>query len=97
MPPTPRARTAAEMMSKLKLQAAASVTPVRAMSYVRAERREAQPVPPMPRPRTAAEMMSRLKLQAAASVTPVRAMSCVRAEQREAASAAQAEGEQRPR
>ena len=31
----------AEMMSKLKLQAAASVTPVRAMSCVRAEQREA--------------------------------------------------------
>ena len=41
MPPKPRARTAAEMMSKLKLQAAASVTPVRAMSCVRAEQREA--------------------------------------------------------
>ena len=32
---------AALMMSKLKLQAAASVTPVRAMSCVRAEQREA--------------------------------------------------------
>ena len=30
-----------EMMSKLKLQAAASATPVRAMSCVRAEQREA--------------------------------------------------------
>ena len=43
------------------------------------------------------EMMSKLKLQAAVSATPIRAMSCVCAEQREAASAAQAEGEQRPR
>jgi hypothetical protein len=93
VPPKPRARTAAEMMSKLKLQAGASVTPVRAMSCVRAEQRERGPVPPKPRARTAAEIMSKLKLQAAASVTPVRAMSCVRAEQREAASAAQAEGE----
>ena len=41
MPPKPMARTAAEMMSRLKLQAAASVTPVRAMSCVRAEQREA--------------------------------------------------------
>ena len=40
MPPKPRARTAAEMMSKLKLQAAASVTPVRAISCVRAEQYE---------------------------------------------------------
>ena len=37
----PRARTAAEMMSELKLQAAASVTPVRAMSCTRVEQREA--------------------------------------------------------
>ena len=35
-----RARTAAEMMSELKLHVAASVTPVRAMSCVRAEQRE---------------------------------------------------------
>ena len=87
MPPKPRARTAAEMMSRLKLQAAASVTPVRAMSCVRAE----QPVSPKPRARTAAEMMSELKLHVAASVTPVRlivrAMSCMRAEYREAACA----------
>ena len=41
MPPKPRARTAAEMMSKLKLKAAASVTPVRAMSCVRDEQCEA--------------------------------------------------------
>ena len=41
MPPKPRARTATEMLSELKLQAAASVTPVRAMSCVRAEQREA--------------------------------------------------------
>ena len=87
MPPKPRARTAAEMMSRLKLQAVASVTPVRAMSCVRAE----QPVSPKPRARTAAEMMSELKLHVAASVTPVRlivrAMSCMCAEYREAACA----------
>ena len=45
MPPKPRARTADEMMSELKLQVAASVTPVRlivrAMSSMRAEYREA--------------------------------------------------------
>ena len=41
MPPKPRARTAAEVMSELKLQSAASVTPVRAMSCVRDEQREA--------------------------------------------------------
>ena len=41
MPPKPRSRTAAKMMSKLKLQAAESVTPVKAMSCMRAERREA--------------------------------------------------------
>ena len=41
MPLKPKARVAAEIMSKLKLQAAASVTPVKAMSCVRAERREA--------------------------------------------------------
>ena len=35
-----QARTAAEMMRKLKLQAAANVTPVRAMSCTRAEQRE---------------------------------------------------------
>ena len=43
LPPTPRARTArkaAEMMSELKLQAAASVKPVRAMSCTRAEQGE---------------------------------------------------------
>ena len=37
----PRARTAAEMMSELRLQAAASVMPVRAMSCTRTEQREA--------------------------------------------------------
>ena len=92
MLPKPRARTAAEMMSELKLQAAASVTPVRAMSCVCAEQREAASAA-QARARTAAEMMSELKLHVAASVTPVRAMSCVRAEQHEAASAAQAKGE----
>ena len=40
MPPKPRARTAAEMMSKLKLQAAESVTPVRAMGCSGAKRCE---------------------------------------------------------
>ena len=79
MPPKPKARTAAEIMSKLKLPAAASVTPVRAMSCVLAERREAASAA-QAKARTAAEIMSKLKLQAAASV-------------REAASAAQAEGE----
>jgi hypothetical protein len=39
--PKPRARTAAEMMIELKLQAAASVKPVRAMSCMCAEQREA--------------------------------------------------------
>ena len=39
MPPKPRARTAAEMMIELKLQAAASVKPVREMSCTRAEQR----------------------------------------------------------
>ena len=94
MPPKPRARTAAEMMSgmmsELKLQAAASVTPVRAMSCVCAEQREAASAA-QARARTAAEMMSELKLHVAASVTPVRlivrAMSCMRAEYREAACA----------
>jgi len=89
VPPRPRARTAAEVMSKLKLQAAASVTPVGAMGCTHARR----PVPQGPKARTAAEMMSELKLQAAASVKPVRAMSCTRAEQREEACPAQAEGE----
>jgi hypothetical protein len=37
VPPKPRARTAAEMMRELKLQAAASVTPARAMRFTRAE------------------------------------------------------------
>jgi hypothetical protein len=53
-------------MSKLKLQAAASVTPVGAMGCTHARR----PVPQGPKARTAAEMMSELKLQEA-SVTPV--------------------------
>jgi hypothetical protein len=77
------------MMSKLKLQAAESVTPVGAMGCTRARR----PVPQEPKARTAAEILSELKLQAAASVEPVREMSCTRAEQREAACDAQAEGE----
>ena len=41
MPPKPRARTAAKVMSKLKLQAGESVRPVGAMSCTRAEQREA--------------------------------------------------------
>ena len=92
MLPKPRARPAAEMMSKLKLQVAASARPLRVMSCVRAEQREAASAA-QARARTAAEMMSELKLQVVASARPLRVMSCVRAEQREAASAAQAEGE----
>ena len=80
------------MMSELRLQAAASVKPVRAMSCARAERREAA-CAAEPRARAAAEMMSELKPKAAASVEPLRAISCTRAEQREAACAARAEGE----
>ena len=41
MPPKPRARKAAEMMIELRLQAVASVKPVRAMSCMCAEQREA--------------------------------------------------------
>jgi hypothetical protein len=41
VPPKPRARKAAEMMMELKLQAAASVTPVRAMGCSGAKRCEA--------------------------------------------------------
>ena len=79
------------MMSELRLQAAASVKPVKAMSCVRSGAR--RPVLREPRARSAAEMMSELKPKAAASVEPVRAISCTRAEQREAACAARAEGE----
>ncbi len=57
---------------------AASVTPVWAISCVRAEQ---QPVLPKPRAKAAAEMESELKPLAVASVTPVWAISCVRAEQ----------------
>ena len=78
------------MMIELRLQAAASVKPVRA-SCKRAEQREAA-CAAQAEARAAAEMMIRLKLQAAASVPPVGAMSCTRAKQREAACAAQAEG-----
>jgi hypothetical protein len=46
-------------MSKLKLQAAASVTPVGAMGCTHARR----PVPQGPKAKTAAEMMRKLKLQ----------------------------------
>ena len=41
MPQEPKAKTAAEILSELKLQAAASVEPVREMSCTRAEQREA--------------------------------------------------------
>ncbi len=47
-----RARTAAKMMSKLELQSAASVTPVRAMACTRAKQCEAA-LPPKPRARKA--------------------------------------------
>jgi len=50
--PSPRARTAAEMMIELKLQAAASVTPVRAMGCMHAKQCEAA-LPPTPRARKA--------------------------------------------
>jgi hypothetical protein len=63
VPPKPRARTAAEMISELRLQAVASVPPVRAMGCTRARQCEAA-LPPTPRARTAAEMMSELRLQA---------------------------------
>ena len=88
------------MMIELRLQAAASVKPVRAASCKRAEQREAACAAQakgensgrdIERAEAAVEMMSRLKLQAAASVKPVREMSCTRAEQREAACDAQAE------
>ena len=75
MPPTLRAKATAEMESELKPLAAASVTPGRAISCVRAEQR---PVPPKPRAKAAAETESELKPLAAASVTPGRAISCVR-------------------
>ena len=77
MLPKPRAKAAAEMQSEPKPLAAASVTPVKAISSVRAEQ---QPVPPKPRSKTAAEMESKLKPLAAASVTPVRAISCMPAD-----------------
>ena len=57
---------------------AASVTPVWAISCVRAEQ---QPVLPKPRAKAAAEIESELKPLVAASVTPVWAISCARAEQ----------------
>ena len=66
------------MMSEMKLQAAASVMPVRAMSW-NAPNSAGWPVTPKPRARAAAEMMREMRLQAAASVKPVRAMSCTRA------------------
>ena len=63
------------MESELKPLAAASVTPVWAISCARAEQ---QPVLPWPRTKEAAEMENELKLLAAASVTPGRAITCVR-------------------
>ena len=60
--PKPRARAAAEMMSELKLQAAASVTPVRATSC-NAPSSARRPVPPKQGARTAAEVMIKRKLQ----------------------------------
>jgi len=78
VPPKPRTISAAEMESELKSLGAASVTPVWAISRVRATQ---QPVLPKPRTKAAAEMESELKLLAAASVTPVWAISRVCAEQ----------------
>ena len=69
--PKPRSKTAAEMESELRPLAAASVTPVGAISRVRAE---PQPVLPKPRAKAAAEMESERKSLVLASVTPVRAM-----------------------
>ena len=65
------------MESELKPLAVASVTPVWAMSCVRAEQ---QPFLPWPRTKAAAEMESELKLLAAASVVPGRAINCVEME-----------------
>ena len=63
------------MDSELKPPAEASVTPIWAISCVRAEQ---QPVLPEPRMKAAAEMESELKLLAAASVMPGTAISCLR-------------------
>jgi len=63
------------MESEPKPPAVASVTPVWAISCVRAEQ---QRVLPWPRTIAAAEMENELKLLAAASVLPGRAISCVR-------------------
>ena len=73
--PKSRAKAAAEMESELKQLAAASITPVRAISCVRAEHR---PVLPKPKAKAAAEMESELKLLAVASVMPGRVISCLR-------------------
>jgi len=71
------------MMIELRLQAAASVTPVRAMSCTRAEQREEACASRAEGENGGREDdLSELKLQAA-GVPPVRAMSCARAEQRE--------------
>jgi len=66
------------MESELEPLAAASVTPVRAISHVCTEQ---QPVLPKPRTKAAAEMESELEPLVAASVTPVWAISRVCAEQ----------------
>jgi hypothetical protein len=63
------------MESGPKPLAVASVTPVWAISCVRAEQ---QPVLPRPRTMAAAVMENELKSLAAASVMPGRAISCVR-------------------
>jgi hypothetical protein len=73
------------MESELKPLAMAIVTPVRAISYVRAKQ---QPVPPKPSTKATAEMGSELKPLAAASVMPGRVISCLR---RAAACAAHSE------
>jgi hypothetical protein len=70
-----RAKAAAGMESELKPLAVASVTPVWAISCVRAEQ---QPVLPRPRTMAAAVMENELKSLTAASVMPGRAISCVR-------------------
>jgi len=84
-PMKPRAKAAAEIDSELTAEPAAIVTPVRAISCVRAEQ---QPVLPKPRTKAAAEMVSELKPLAVASVMPGRVISCLR---RAAACAAHAE------
>ena len=88
MPPKPRARAAAEMMRKLKLQAAANVTPVRAMSCTRAEQREVACAAQAEGESSSRDYERTEAAGGGESVTPVRAMSCTRAEQCKAACAA---------